>query len=295
VTYVDFIIDAIVLTCLLTFLATALAAVLDLFNYKKFELRVDTRKMLHKLMLAQIIVASGAAFSRFLIQPRPSNILNAAVLDPQKERNAPPDTTVRMNPDEEALGLPHANTIDAPGMTIPAAPVLSGAGISLKDIAPATSRVVIKNNIALYGGQAVAPKASQNILIQENSGEDPNSINVPASFTLVFDKPVTSVSFVRPALFPETDSGVTHPAWSAHALDSNGHELSSYDEALIRKLKPHDVPALVVTLTAPAFEDISAVRFDSDYRLNGKPFAAFFAVLIERLTWTRQKEASGRG
>jgi hypothetical protein len=294
VSYLDFVIDAIVLTCLLTFFATALAAVLDLFNSTRFKLRPATRKMLHKLMLAQIVVASVGAFTQFLIPQRLSTTLKAEEINPRKEINALPDAAIRLNPGEEALGLPTVSTFEAQHRTIPAAPVLHEAGISLRDISPPTSNVVIKNNIAIYGGQAINPKLSQNVLMQETGGDDPGSVNVPASFTLVFDKPVTSVSFVRPALFPETESGVTHPAWSAHALDAEGHELSSYSESLLRKLKPHNVPSLIVTLTAPAFEDISSVRFDSDYRLNGKPFAGFFSVVLERLTWTRQKESSGQ-
>src|SRR5262249_25937081 len=116
--------------------------------------------------------------------------------------------------------------------------------------------------------------------------------NVPASFTLAFSEPVESVSFVMPTLFGSTESGVTYPAWSAHALDAAGRELSGHSEALNRAFKV--VPERVYALRAPAFDEIVAVRFDSDPRLNGKPFAGFSAVCIEQLTLVRRAEAAPR-
>ena len=145
---------------------------------------------------------------------------------------------------------------------------------------PQASQIVLINNRALYRGQAVIPTTSQNILTQVNTN------NGPASFTLTFSQPFASVRFVRPTLYPATKSGITHPAWSAHALDTAGRELSSQSEDLTRSFVV--VPARAYTLTAPGFDGISAIRFDSDPRLNGKPFAAFSAVLIERLTMTRR-------
>ena len=43
------------------------------------------------------------------------------------------------------------------------------------------------------------------------------------------------------------------------------------------------MPSRTYTLTAPGFEGISAVEFQSDPTLNGKPFAAFSAILIEQI------------
>jgi hypothetical protein len=94
------------------------------------------------------------------------------------------------------------------------------------------------------------------------------------------------VSFVRPRLYPETQSGITHPAWSAHALDAEGNELSSQSEALLRCDYQHEVAARTYTLDAPGFSPIVALRFDSDPNLNGRPFAAFSTLLIERITLT---------
>lgn len=168
--------------------------------------------------------------------------------------------------------------VKGPDYVVSASPYLHGFGISVKDLQPEDSRVILVNNLGLYGGQAVYPTTSQNMLTQGNTG------NVAASFTLRFSQPASRVGFTRPQLYPETESGVTHPAWSVHALDADGNELSSQSEGLLRCDQKHEVPARTYLLHAPAFAPIVALRFDSDPRLNGRPFAAFSALLIERIT-----------
>jgi hypothetical protein len=178
---------------------------------------------------------------------------------------------------EIVIEFPDAPT-KPPTYQVAASPYLHEFGIGIRDLQPANSKVVLVNNLGLYGGQGVHPTTSQNLLTQFETG------NVPASFTLRFNRPASSVSFVRPRLYPETESGITHPAWSAHALDANGNELSSQSEGLLRCDYRHEVPARTYTLHAPAFAPIVALRFDSDPNLNGKPFAAFSTLLIERIT-----------
>jgi hypothetical protein len=51
-----------------------------------------------------------------------------------------------------------------------------------------------------------------------------------------------------------------------------------------------DVSARTYTLRAPYSEHIAALRFDSDPQLNGKPFAAFSAIVIEQLTFVPMPE-----
>ncbi|MFN2622949.1 MAG: toll/interleukin-1 receptor domain-containing protein [Chthoniobacterales bacterium] len=167
-----------------------------------------------------------------------------------------------------------------PTYQVAASPYLHELGIGIRDLRPADSKIVLINNLGLYSGQGVHPTTSQNLLTQVETG------NVPASFTLQFKQPAASVSFVRPRLYPETESGITHPAWSAHALDADGNELSSQSEGLLRCDYQHEVPARTYTLHAPAFAPIVALRFDSDPNLNGRPFAAFSTLLIERITLT---------
>ena len=175
------------------------------------------------------------------------------------------------------------NTLTAPGYMVSAAPYLHRGGISVIDPNPGGSEVVLVNNLGLYGGKAVYPTTSQNMLTQVKTG------NVPASFTLKFAKPVESISFTRAALYPATESGITHPAWSVHALGSDGRELGSQSERMIRS-GVDDVSARTYTLRAPYSEQIAALRFDSDPQLNGKPFAAFSAIVIEQLTFVPMRE-----
>lgn len=172
------------------------------------------------------------------------------------------------------------DTPSAPGHIVAAAPYLHDFGISVADREPQGSKIVLINNLVVYQGDAVRPTTSQNLLTQVDTD------NVKASFTLVFSESAASVSFTRPALYPATKSGITHPAWSAHALNAAGEELSSQIEGLIKSYE--DVPARQYTLRAPGVDVIKAVRFESDPRLEGKPFAAFSAILIERLTLNRR-------
>jgi len=190
---------------------------------------------------------------------------------------------------EVVVEFPEVDTSTTPGHTVAALPYLHRLGISVTDMQPATSEIVLINNRGLYQGAAVVPTTSQNLITQVNTG------NVPASFTLKFAQPARNVSFTRPALYPATESGVTHPAWSVHALDAQGQELSSQSEGLTRCWPPagcKEVPAVVYVLRAPAFELIAALRFESDPRLDGKPFAAFSAIMIERLTLVREPKSS---
>ena len=88
-----------------------------------------------------------------------------------------------------------------------------------------------------------------------------NTGNVPASFTLTFAKPLKSMTFMVPKVYPATESGITFPAWRAIALSSSGQELSSVGEGLTRRFA--DVPAQTYSLRAPAFDGITAVQFSS--------------------------------
>lgn len=167
---------------------------------------------------------------------------------------------------------------------VAARPYLHRYGISVVDLDPANSEIVLVNNRGLYGGAAVVPTVSQNFLTQISTE------NQPASFTLRLDEPVDEFRFVRPQLFRDTKSGVTHPAWTATALTANGQQLSSVSEGLLRSLDemPGDTSARTYTLRTPNFDRIAAVRFESDPRLNGKPFAAFSTLLIEQITLVKR-------
>jgi hypothetical protein len=220
-----------------------------------------------------LMIAIGFALWRFYPTAAPSS---AAKTSP----NATPPATTK----EIVIEFPDVPT-KPPTYQVAASPYLHEFGVGIRDLRPADSKIILVNNLGLYGGQGVHPTTSQNLLTQMGTG------NVPASFTLQFKQPASSVSFVRPRLYPETESGITHPAWSAHALDADGNELSSQSEGLLRCDYQHEVPARTYTLHAPAFAPIVALRFDSDPNLNGRPFAAFSTLLIERITLTPISDA----
>lgn len=167
---------------------------------------------------------------------------------------------------------------------VAARPYLHEFGVSVDKRDPEASELVIMNNRGLYEGGGVRPTTSQNFLTQINTN------NVVASYVLTFANPPDAFSFTRPALYAATSSGVTHPAWTAMALDARGGQLSAQSEGLIRSFS--NVAAQNYTFRAPGFDRIAAVRFESDPRLNGKPFAAFSTLLIERLTLVHDGSAS---
>jgi hypothetical protein len=230
------------------------------------------------IALALAILTGAGALYYFKVTTAKVGDRSQPIAEPPANADRKPSATPSIS-NEVMIEFPDVDTNAAPGHVVAAAPYLHRAGISITNLDPKGSEVVLINNRALYEGQAVMPTTSQNLFTQINTG------NVPASFTLSFAEPVESVSFTRPALYPATDSGITHPAWSAHALDAQGREVSSQSEGLTRSFS--DVPGQRYLLRAPGFDRIAALRFDSDPRLNGKPFAGFSAILIERLTLTR--------
>lgn len=234
------------------------------------------------------LVVAVIATGLFLRSSRPDDRQSShAPISSKEPATSSPTPATAAN--EVVVEFPEVDTGTTPGHTVAALPYLHRLGISVTDIEPAGSEIVLVNNRGLYQGAAVAPTTSQNLITQVNTG------NVPASFTLKFAEPARSASFTRPALYPATESGITHPAWSVHALDAEGRELSSQSEGLTRCWPPagcKEVPAVVYALRAPAFELIAALRFESDPRLDGKPFAAFSAIMIERLTLVREPKSS---
>ena len=204
---------------------------------------------------------------------------------PAPDRPTPSRPAPTANAGETIVDFSQIKIISA--QPVAARPYLHQYGISVVKLVPEDSEIVLVSNRGLYGGAAVVPTFSENILTQISTG------NVLASFTLTFAEPVDAFSFVRPQLFRDTKSGVTHPAWTAVALDGNGRPLSSVSQGLFRSLDqmPGDTSAKTYTLTTPNFDRIAAVRFESDPRLNGVPFAAFSALLIERMTMVRGRSA----
>lgn len=200
---------------------------------------------------------------------RPAAVASQAV--------APPiSSPAQLKPGEVVIDLAGVNTATAPGYFVAAGPYLLDYGIHVTDTVPAQSKLIITNNLALYAGTSLHPTTTQNFLYQKDTD------NAPASFKLLLKKPCQAFSFTIPIPLAATKSGISHPAWSAPALDNEGRELSSQSEGLRRSHS--NVPSRTYTLESPGFNRIAAVRFDSDPRLNGKPFSAFSSIVIERLS-----------
>ena len=145
--------------------------------------------------------------------------------------------------------------------------------VTVRDVVPSTSEITFFSTATLYEGRAVTSTVSDNVLTQFNTG------NVPASFTLSFPLPLKRVRFLIPRLFAATESGVTFPAWTAIALDEARREVDRKGRELIGSYT--DIPEQFVQLQSPHGRPITSVRFESDPNLNGRPFAAFSALLIE--------------
>jgi hypothetical protein len=145
--------------------------------------------------------------------------------------------------------------------------------VTIRDVMPASSEVLFYSTAQLYHGLAFTPTISGNVLTQANTG------NQAASFTLVLPEPAGRVRFLIPRLFAATASGITFPAWKATALAPSGEAIDMHERELLGSFV--DVPEQFVQLESRDGPGIAAVRFESDPRRNGVPFAAFSAILIE--------------
>lgn len=164
------------------------------------------------------------------------------------------------------------DSVDASAGAVDATSYFTSIGATLSDVTLGTS-VQIINNKNLYGGQAAVPTSAPNLIQQSGTAGCG-----PVSFRLVLATSATaysvaSVSFNR-AMLLAGPSGVIHPAWSAHALDSSGTEVATVGEPLIASFS--NVPPQPFTLTGP---DIRSVRFDS----NCMGIAGFSGALIDDL------------
>lgn len=104
----------------------------------------------------------------------------------------------------------------------------------------------------------------------------PNFWHGPMSYEITFPRPVVSVKFARVGI-SNAGTGVTHPEWTAIALNAQGQEVSRAGEPLLRSLS--DVPPQRFTLGGPG---IVKLRVHSD----NKRFAGFGSLLMDDLTLT---------
>jgi len=111
-------------------------------------------------------------------------------------------------------------------------------GISFE--APADQPLVLMDSHDVYGGDAVAGARGDMVLLQQGGH--------PCQYAMVLDRAAAEFDFNRSNLVAGP-TGVTHPVWTATAMDANGHALSSVGEAEIRSYS--DVPAHRFILSGP--------------------------------------------
>jgi serine/threonine-protein kinase len=182
-------------------------------------------------------------------------------------------------PADEVVDFQPVDTTAPAGHSVDATPYLRAHGIAIADVRPPGARLVVRGNLGIYENTALDLPPRRNVLMQVDTG------GAPASYTLVLARPARRLVVARPPLVAPSRNGTTHPAWSAHAVDARGREVGRCGEELVRSFR--DVPPVRCTLEAPDREPIARVRIDSDPTLDGRPFAAFDAVVIERLTLSR--------
>ncbi len=163
-----------------------------------------------------------------------------------------------------------------PGDMMAADGYLHHHGIAVSARFPADSSLVIVDSLGLYHGRAVDSRSVGRVLTQQIDGAV-----APISFTLAFEEPPVRVDLRRAGLFPATGSGVTHPAWTAEALDAAGQRVAFVAEPLLSAY--HDIPAARYSLQ-DGRRHIRSLVVTSDYRdAQGVPFAGFHAVLISEI------------
>jgi hypothetical protein len=150
---------------------------------------------------------------------------------------------------------------------------LAGFGITAGGVTFGTSleaatgaEAVNQNNNA--GAELPVPSSAPNLFTQAGSFQ-------PVSFTLSFASPLTSFGFTRVGLQANGAGLISHPAWTATALDASNNVLGSVSEPLL--LSSSNIAPRSFGLTNL---NIAGVRFDSDSQ-GGT--AAFGAVLLDDL------------
>jgi hypothetical protein len=127
---------------------------------------------------------------------------------------------------------------------------LAGYGVGVSNVTASTS-VVVANDQNFGGGNVTRSSSGENFLTQVGA-------NGAVSYTLVFSQPYASVSWIRTLLLAEA-TGVSAPAWRAHAFDASGNELAAVGESQFVSFT--NIPAAPFTLLGPG---IASITFDAN-------------------------------
>jgi len=142
---------------------------------------------------------------------------------------------------------------------------LAGFGVSLANGTLGTRLEVLDEN-NLSGSAGAIASSPPNLFTQAG-------LNTAVKFSFVFHAPLGSFGFTRVGL-TAGPAGVSHPAWTAYALNATGEVLEQVSEPLIFSFD--NVPARTFQL---AGNGIARVRFESD----SQGTANFSAVLLDDL------------
>ncbi|MGD0816085.1 MAG: Ig-like domain-containing protein [Verrucomicrobiota bacterium] len=143
---------------------------------------------------------------------------------------------------------------------------LGNVGITLSNATLGT-RLEAISETSFSGNELPLPTSLPNLFTQVGSIQ-------PVTFSLYFATNLQSFSFTRVGLTTNGPSGITHPAWTASAMDASGNVLESVSEPLL--FSSNNIPPRTFTLYG---NGIASVRFNSDSQQK----AAFAAVLLDDL------------
>ncbi|MBI3435040.1 MAG: caspase family protein [Proteobacteria bacterium] len=144
------------------------------------------------------------------------------------------------------------------------------ARFGIKLVASTAQRIAAFDERNIYAGKAVKASSGRGVLMQQGGS--------PVSYTLEFAAPLKSISFDRVALIAGP-SGITHPTWTAVALDGAGKVVASVAENEIRSYA--NVQAKTFTLAA---NGIRRLVVTGDHR----GFAAFSSLVLDNLVLLSQ-------
>ncbi|MGB4067710.1 MAG: hypothetical protein WBK08_06740 [Nitrospira sp.] len=200
----------------------------------------------------------------FVLNPKPEDFAKYI-----RENSCPP---FKPRSPDLVLNFDTVNTYSDTKTPIDARSYLGAFDIELREVTPGT-QVVMLNHLGSYGGMAFLPVSRPNILTQLGS-------NDPVSFTLIFSRPLSKLSFVLPPLIAATQSGITFPKWRADAFDGRGNRIASVANNHFGSYKHEDSRTFILEPIPRGEACIKALKFTSD---NGH-FAAFSAIMIDDLT-----------
>jgi hypothetical protein len=143
---------------------------------------------------------------------------------------------------------------------------LGNFGITISNATLGARLEAISEN-SFSGNELPLPTSLPNLFTQVGSTQ-------PVTFSLYFATNLQSFSFTRVGLTTNGPSGITHPAWTASAMDASGNVLESVSEPML--FSSNNISPRTFTLYG---NGMASVRFNSDSQRT----AAFAAVLLDDL------------